>query len=80
MYFIFYLLIGAAAGWLAGQLMKGSSMGLVNNMILGVVGSMVGGMIFRLFGLSLGGLTGSLITATAGASLLLFLAGKFLKK
>lgn len=70
---VFFLLIGLAAGWLAGQITKGRSFGLVNDLIIGVVGSFVGGILFWLLGLSASGLIGSLIVATVGAIALLFL-------
>ncbi len=35
--FIISLLIGAAAGWLAGQVVKGAGYGLVGNIILGII-------------------------------------------
>lgn len=73
---IWFLLIGAAAGRLAGQVMKGRGFGVLGNIIVGVVGALVGGFIFSALGVSTGGgLLGSLITAVIGAVVLLFLAG-----
>lgn len=71
MNFLWFALIGLAAGWLAGQIMKGGSGGLVTDLIVGVVGSIVGGVLFRLIGLASVGLIGELITATVGAVVLL---------
>jgi len=76
---IIFLAIGAAAGWLAGNLMKGTGFGLVGNLIVGILGAMIGGALFGMLGISAGGLIGSIITATAGAALLLFLVG-FVKR
>lgn len=76
---IIFLAIGALAGWLAGNLMKGGGFGVVNNIIIGVVGSVVGGFVFGLLGISAGGLIGSIISATAGAALLLFIIAKIKK-
>ncbi len=56
---IFFLLIGLAAGWLAGRITKGKSYGLVNDLIVGVVGAFLGGILFSLIGLSASGLIGS---------------------
>ena len=39
---VIFLLIGAVAGWLAGQIMKGG-FGLVGDIIVGVIGSVIGG-------------------------------------
>ncbi|MHC4454488.1 MAG: GlsB/YeaQ/YmgE family stress response membrane protein [Planctomycetota bacterium] len=69
---IYFLAIGAVAGWIAGIIMKGGGFGLLVNMIIGVVGAIVGGFLFGLVGISAGGLVGSLITAVAGAVTLLF--------
>lgn len=77
--FILYLLIGALAGYLAGKIMKGRSFGLLFNLIIGIVGGVVGGFIFRLFGLHTTNIIGSLVTATAGAVVLLWLV-TYLKK
>jgi uncharacterized membrane protein YeaQ/YmgE (transglycosylase-associated protein family) len=49
---ILFLVIGLVAGWLAGQIMKGSGFGLVGDLILGVVGAFIGGWLFSLLGLS----------------------------
>ena len=38
---ILFLAIGVAAGWIAGQIMKGRGFGLVGNMVVGVVGAIV---------------------------------------
>jgi uncharacterized membrane protein YeaQ/YmgE (transglycosylase-associated protein family) len=67
------LLIGLAAGWLAGQIMKGGGFGLVGDLVVGVIGAMLGGVIFRLLGIAAVGMLGSLIMATLGAVVLIFL-------
>lgn len=75
---IYFLLIGAAAGWIAGQLMKGGGFGLIVNIILGIIGAFVGGWLLGELGVSVGGgLTGSLITSVIGAVVVLFVAGLF---
>lgn len=72
---LWFLLIGLAAGWLAGQIMKKRSLGLVGNLVVGVIGSLLGGFLFSLLGLSAYGLLGSLVTAVVGAMVLLYLVG-----
>jgi uncharacterized membrane protein YeaQ/YmgE (transglycosylase-associated protein family) len=79
MEFVWFILIGLCAGWLAGQLMKGSGFGLVGNLIVGVIGALLGGFAFRLVGLAAYGLLGQLIVATVGAVLLLALL-RFVKR
>jgi uncharacterized membrane protein YeaQ/YmgE (transglycosylase-associated protein family) len=71
-YLIWFLLIGLAAGWLAGRIMKGKGFGVLGDMVVGVIGAFVGGWVFGLLGLAAGGLLGRLITATVGAILLLY--------
>ena len=71
--FLWFLLIGIAAGWLAGQIMKGGGFGLVGDLIVGVIGALLGGFLFGLFGLAATGMLGSLVTATVGAVVLIAL-------
>ncbi len=72
---LIFLALGAFAGWLAGNIMKGGGSGLVVNMIVGIIGSVVGGWAFGLLGISANGLIGSLVTAVVGATLFLFVVG-----
>ena len=73
MHLLWFLLIGIAAGWLAGQLMKGGGYGLIGDLVIGVIGSFLGGWVLGALGIFTSGLIGSLITATIGAVLLVFL-------
>lgn len=70
---VYFLLIGLAAGWIAGQITKGKSFGLINDLIIGVIGSFLGGILFSLLQLGATGLIGSLITATVGAVAFLYI-------
>ena len=72
---IITLAIGALAGWLAGNIMKGRGFGAIGNIIVGIVGAVLGGFVFGLLGVTAGGLIGSIITATVGAIILLFIIG-----
>lgn len=71
--FIWFILIGICAGWLAGQIMKGGGFGLMGDLIVGVIGALLGGFLFGLLGISAAGLLGSLVTATVGAVVLIAL-------
>lgn len=70
---VWFILIGIAAGWLAGQIMGGGGFGLLGDLILGVIGALVGGYLLGLLGVGFGGLIGALITATVGAIVLIAL-------
>jgi uncharacterized membrane protein YeaQ/YmgE (transglycosylase-associated protein family) len=70
---VIWLLIGAAAGWLAGLIM-GEGFGLVGDIIVGIVGAFIAGALFPRLGLNLGGgIIGAIIAAAIGACLLLFI-------
>lgn len=65
------IIIGALAGWIAEKMMK-ANMGLVMNIILGIVGAVVGNFILMLiFGATMGGIFWQLIIAIVGACLLI---------
>jgi len=71
--FVYFILIGAVSGWLAGQLWKGKGFGLFGNIVVGIIGGFLGGWVSGLLGLSWNGLIGQLIVSVGGAWLLLFL-------
>lgn len=73
MSWVWFIIIGIVAGWLAGVIMRGGGFGLVGDLVVGVIGALIGGYVFGLLGLSSSGLLGSLITATVGAILLIAL-------
>lgn len=73
---IIFLIVGAVAGWLAGNLMKGSGFGLIGNIIVGVLGAFIGSWLQNALDLSLGGgFIGSIVSAVLGAVVLLFIVG-----
>jgi uncharacterized membrane protein YeaQ/YmgE (transglycosylase-associated protein family) len=71
--FLWFIIIGMAAGWLAGQIMKGGGYGLIGDLIVGVIGALLGGFLFGLLGIVTTGKLGALITATIGAIALIAL-------
>ncbi|MEZ4887394.1 MAG: GlsB/YeaQ/YmgE family stress response membrane protein [Chitinophagales bacterium] len=73
---IILLIVGAVAGWLANQLMKGRSMSLVWTVILGVAGAYIGNIVLDLVGIHASKLLGQILSATFGAVILLFIAAK----
>ena len=69
MYFVWYLLLGLASGWIANLIVKGSGSGLIVNLVVGLVG-----WLFSFFGLVPAGTLGSLATSVIGAVVLLWIA------
>ena len=76
--FIIWLILGAIAGWLAGQIVKGHGFGAIGNIVVGIVGAFIGGFLANYTGIggeATGLNIGSIVTATVGAVVLLFLIG-----
>jgi uncharacterized membrane protein YeaQ/YmgE (transglycosylase-associated protein family) len=72
-YLVWVILIGILAGWIAGQIWKGSGFGVLGDLIVGVIGSLLGSFIFGLIGIGAYGLIGRLVIAVLGAIILLWL-------
>jgi uncharacterized membrane protein YeaQ/YmgE (transglycosylase-associated protein family) len=74
MEFVWFILIGLVAGWLAGVIMKGGGYGVVGDIVVGIVGALIGGWLFTKMGVSTGGgLIGAIVVALVGAIILIFL-------
>jgi len=73
---LIWIIVGLVAGWIAGQLMKGSGYGILGDLVLGLVGAIVGGWLFGAIAPSAepSGLLGSIVVATIGAVVVLFIA------
>jgi uncharacterized membrane protein YeaQ/YmgE (transglycosylase-associated protein family) len=66
------LLVGAIAGWLAGQIVQGTGFGLIGDIVIGIVGAFIASWLFPQLGIHLGtGIVAAIIAATIGAVLLL---------
>lgn len=78
-FIVWFILVGLIAGWLAGLLMKGGGYGVIGDIVVGVLGAVIGGWLFNALGLAWGGLLGSIIVATIGAVVLIFLV-RLIKK
>ena len=77
--FLAALTVGGIAGWLAGVIMKGQGHGLLMNIVIGIVGGAIGGFVFSFVGVGATNLIGSIITATIGAIILLWIVNKLAK-
>jgi len=73
-----WLIIGAIAGWLAGQVTKGRGFGLIGNMIIGIIGALVGGWlagtVFNISNAISGFNLTTIIVAFLGAVVVLYVA------
>ena len=73
---ILMLIVGAIAGWLAGQIVRGFGFGLIWNIVLGIVGAIIGGWLLTQLGFApFPGFIGSIVNATIGAVILLVIVG-----
>lgn len=77
---IAWIILGALAGWFASMLAgTNAQMGLLANIVVGILGAFLGGFIVNAFGGS--GITGfdlwSLLIATLGAVVLLMIVKAF---
>lgn len=71
---VWLIVIGGIIGWLASIVMKtNAQMGLLANIIVGIVGAALGGWLASVLGIGGGGLIVSLLIGIAGAALLIFL-------
>jgi uncharacterized membrane protein YeaQ/YmgE (transglycosylase-associated protein family) len=73
MHFIWWILVGLIAGFLAGKIMKGSGYGMIGDIVIGILGALVGGSIMDHLGMGPGGFIYTILVATLGAVILVFL-------
>jgi uncharacterized membrane protein YeaQ/YmgE (transglycosylase-associated protein family) len=80
MVFLWWLIVGLIAGFLAGKIMKGSGYGTLADIVLGIVGAFVGGFLMRLVGFAdTGGMIYTILVATLGAVILIWVV-RLIKK
>ena len=78
MSFLWFIIIGIVAAYVAGKIMRGGGFGLIVNLVVGIIGGVLGGWLFSLLGIySTGGIIGSLVVATIGAIVLLWIVSLF---
>ena len=69
---LIWLLIGAIAGWLASKVVKGGGMGLLGDIVVGIIGAFIGAWLLARLGVTIAhGFIGTVASATLGAILLL---------
>ena len=75
------LLVGAVAGWLGSQIFSGSGLGLIGNIVVGILGGFVGYWLLGKLGVTLGtGWIGAILTGAIGAIIILAVLNMVLKK
>ena len=74
-----WIILGGLAGWLASRVVRGSGLGLLGDIVVGIVGGIIGGFIIGVLGGT--GITGfnlwSFVVAVLGAILLLLVVRLF---
>ena len=72
MSFIVAIIIGGIIGWLGSLIMKtNAQMGLIANIVVGIVGSVLGHWVAGAFGIAAVGSVGSFIVSLLGAVILI---------
>ena len=72
------ILVGLIAGWLAGQVMRGSGFGLIGDLIVGSLGALIGDWLLPRLNIHLGvGIVALIINAFVGAIVLLLILRLF---
>ncbi|HDL64342.1 MAG TPA: GlsB/YeaQ/YmgE family stress response membrane protein [Proteobacteria bacterium] len=70
---VVFLIVGLVAGWLASALIRGRGLGLIGDIVIGVIGAFLGGFLLGLFGIFAGGIVGLIIQSFIGAVVLLII-------
>jgi uncharacterized membrane protein YeaQ/YmgE (transglycosylase-associated protein family) len=71
------LIVGGIIGWLASKVMKADAqMGVLANIVIGIIGSSLGFWLAGVLGFAAYGLVAQLAVSIAGAALLIFLVRK----
>ena len=69
---LYILLIGLAAGAIAGLIVRGRGYGFLLNLIVGIAGAYIGHWIILKAGIHISGIIGTLFVAVMGAVILLY--------
>ena len=82
MNWLYVIILGIAAGYIASRIKGSGGNGCILDLILGVIGSAVGGWIFELLGINTTdkGCLGQLLVAVIGAVVVLWLFSTFFGK
>ncbi len=75
-----WVLVGLAAGYVAGKIMGTGTDSIGKNIVIGLIGSFVGGLIFWVLGLGARSIIGSILVAIVGACVAIWVYRKFIAK
>lgn len=71
---LIWLIVGGVAGFLASLVVRGGGMGVVGDIVVGIVGAFIAGWLFPRLGIALPvGIVGVIIAAAIGAIILLLI-------
>lgn len=70
-----FLLVGLAAGWVMGRIVRGRGFGLLGNIAIGALGALIGGYLFGFLGVPVDNILGAIVMAVVGAVVLFLLFG-----
>ena len=70
---IVILIVGLVAGWLAAKIVQGGGLGIIGDIIVGIIGAFIGRWLFNYFHVRIGVnfWVDAILTATIGAIVLL---------
>ncbi len=69
---VVWIIVGLIAGFLASKVLSGHGMGLLWDIVVGILGAFVGGWLASLVGISVSNILMQIIVAFVGALILLF--------
>ena len=68
------LFVGLVAGWLAGQVVRGTGLGIIGDIVVGIIGAFIGSWLLPQLHVVLGsGMLAAILNATIGAIILLLI-------
>ncbi len=77
-YWLWWIIVGLIAGFLAGKLMRGSGFGVIGDIVIGILGAILGSWLVGVLGIHVpGGRLWTIIIATIGAVILVAISRLF---
>lgn len=69
---IVWIIVGLIAGYLASKVLRGRGMGVLADIVVGLVGALLGGFLATAAGIAVAGFLEEILVAFVGAVILLF--------